>query len=72
MLFTRMNGLRDQVQLTNLTSNCSQAVHVPVIAMLFLPNLIPRNVQQQTGDLDEELLLIQQEAQLKLEVRPAQ
>ena len=41
---------------------------VPVIAMLFLPDLIPRNVQQQTADLDEELLLIQQEAQLKLEV----
>jgi len=45
---------------------------VAVIAMLFLPNLIPRNVQQQTADLDEELLLIQQEAQLKLEVQPAQ
>ncbi len=40
--------------------------------MLFLPDLIPRNVQQQTADLDEELLLIQQEAQLKLEVQPAQ
>lgn len=36
--------------------------------MLFLPELVPRNVQQSTGELDEELLLIQQEAQLKLEV----
>ena len=36
--------------------------------MLFLPELVPRNVQQQTPDADEELLLIQQEAQLKLEV----
>lgn len=35
--------------------------------MLFLPELVPRNVQQSTGELDEELLLIQQEAQLKLE-----
>ncbi|KAL0030026.1 hypothetical protein WJX79_001973 [Trebouxia sp. C0005] len=35
--------------------------------MLFLPDLIPRNIQQQTADLDEELLLIQQEALLKLE-----
>ena len=36
--------------------------------MLFLPELVPRNVQQTTGELDEELLLIQQEAKLKLEV----
>ena len=36
--------------------------------MLLLPELVPRNVQQTTGDLDEELLLIQQEAKLKLEV----
>lgn len=48
------------------------SVDVPGIAMLFLPDLIPRNVQQQTANLDEELLLIQQEAQLKLEVQPAQ
>ncbi|KAL3151558.1 hypothetical protein ABBQ38_012554 [Trebouxia sp. C0009 RCD-2024] len=34
--------------------------------MLFLPELVPRNVQS-TGEIDEELLLIQQEAQLKLE-----
>ncbi len=39
--------------------------------MLFLPELVPRSVQQVTPDLDEELLLIQQEAQLKLEVRLA-
>ena len=36
--------------------------------MLFLPELVPRNVQQTGGELDEELLLIQQEAKLKLEV----
>ena len=37
--------------------------------MLFVPELVPRNVQHSTGEIDEELLLIQQEAQLKLEVR---
>lgn len=37
--------------------------------MLFLPELLPRSVQQNLGEIDEELLLIQQEAQLKLEVR---
>lgn len=36
--------------------------------MLFLPELVPRNVQPGVGEIDEELLLIQQEAQLKLEV----
>lgn len=35
--------------------------------MLFLPELVPRNVQS-TGEIEEELLLIQQEAHLKLEV----
>ena len=50
------------------TSLSPQAVNVSAIAMLFLPELVPRNVQQQTPDADEELLLIQQEAQLKLEV----
>lgn len=35
--------------------------------MLFLPELLPRSVQQNLGEIDEELLLIQQEAQLKLE-----
>ena len=38
--------------------------------MLFLPDLLPRNVPQLSADVDEELLLIQQEAQLKLEVKP--
>lgn len=50
------------------TSLSPQAVNVSAIDMLFLPELVPRNVQQQTPDADEELLLIQQEAQLKLEV----
>lgn len=36
--------------------------------MLFLPELVPRNVQQTTGELDEELLLLQQELKLKSEV----
>ena len=36
--------------------------------MLFLPDLIPRNVQQLAVEADEELFLIQQEAQLKFEV----
>ena len=38
------------------------------ITMLFLPDLIPRNVQQLAVEADEELFLIQQEAQLKFEV----
>lgn len=39
--------------------------------MLFLPELIPRSVQQLAPEVDEEVLLIQQEALLKLEVRLA-
>ena len=37
--------------------------------MLLLPDLTPQNVEQLTGEIDEELSLIQQEAQLKLQVR---
>lgn len=36
--------------------------------MLILPDLQPQNVEQLSGELDEELSLIQQEAQLKLQV----
>ena len=39
--------------------------------MLFLPDLIPRNVQLLAVEADEELFLIQQEAQLKFEVDQA-
>ena len=37
--------------------------------MLILPELQPQNVEQLSGELDEELSLIQQEAQLKLQAR---
>lgn len=36
--------------------------------MLILPDLQPQNIEQLSGELDEELSLIQQEAQLKLQV----
>ena len=37
--------------------------------MLVLPELAPQSVEQLAGEVDEELSLIQQEAQLKLQVR---
>ena len=71
-----MSNSRQESGPSGCVANASPIVDIRAraacgVVMLFLPELIPRSVQQLAPEVDEEVLLIQQEALLKLEVRLA-